>query len=124
MTGIIGIFRNLLLNNLGAMNNAKRGYMTKKRVLGKFILTVLGMSVISQIIHSAGAVLTMDYYKDPQYFQVWSKIMMPGAEPPPVSFFAYSFLFSLLGWVNFLALFRMSKEWIPGRGPVSILWTS
>ena len=93
--------------------------MSKKRTAGKFILMVAAMAVAAQIVHSAGAMLTMNYYKDPQYFPVWSKLMMPGGGSPPGSFYLYSFLFGMVQWGVFLALFRMVKNWIPGRSPVS-----
>ena len=48
------------------------------------------ITIVSQIIHSIEAFATMDFYLDPNYFGVWSKIMMPGPGPPPAEFYYYS----------------------------------
>jgi hypothetical protein len=62
----------------------------------KVLLGGVIFAVIAQIIHMIGAFATMSYYTMPNYLSVWSKIMMPTAGPPPMSFFAYSFLFNLI----------------------------
>ncbi len=80
---------------------------------GKFILTVIGMTLIAQVVHSAGAFLEMGFYRDPQYFPVWSKLMMPGAGPPPPSFYYYSLGLGLMEWGFFLAVFRIIRGGIP-----------
>ncbi len=53
-------------------------------------------AVIAQVIHTLGAFVTMPYYMIEEYFPVWSKIMMPTAGPPPVSFYLYSLVFSII----------------------------
>ena len=40
--------------------------------------------------------MTMSYYLDPNYFQVWSKLTMPGPGPLPASFFFYSMTLSFI----------------------------
>jgi len=67
-----------------------------------FLAGVICM-VISFIINNISALLTMDFYKNPAYFQVWSKIMMPTAGPPPWYFMFYALGFSLMGGI-FIAL--------------------
>ncbi len=44
--------------------------------------------------------------------------MMPGAGPPPVSFFLYSFGLSLIVWGFFLAVFIVMGRGIPVQGKV------
>ncbi len=62
----------------------------------KVLLGGVIFAVIAQIIHSIGAFATMSYYTLPDYFTVWSKLMMPTAGPPPTSFYVYSLLFNLI----------------------------
>ncbi|MBI5223120.1 hypothetical protein HY990_01730 [Candidatus Micrarchaeota archaeon] len=64
------------------------------------IFTVL-MVIVAQVVHVVEALLTMNYYLDPVYFQVWSKVMMPTAGPPPSSFYLISLLFAVITWVFF-----------------------
>jgi hypothetical protein len=90
--------------------------MKKKWSIGKFLLTVAGMTLISQAVHSMAAIMEMGYYKDPQYFPVWSKLMMPGAGPPPTSFFLYSMGLGLVEWGFFLAVFIVIGGGIPAQG--------
>jgi len=65
------------------------------------------MAIVAQIVHTIEAIFTMSYYTDPQYFQVWSKIMMPGPGAPPSEFYIYSFVFALVGWVLFGYVYEM-----------------
>ena len=62
----------------------------------KIIFGAAGFVVVSQIVNLLLAAVTMNYYSDPNYFAVWSKVMMPAAGPPPEAFFAYSLIFSLI----------------------------
>ncbi len=48
-------------------------------------ITAVAMTILAQIVHTLESILTMGYYTDPAYFQVWSKVMMPAAGPPPAS---------------------------------------
>lgn len=63
----------------------------------KIILGALAYVVIAFAISTLSSYLTMSYYTDPNYFAVWSKIMMPGAGPPPSSFYYYSITFGFIG---------------------------
>jgi hypothetical protein len=63
----------------------------------KIILGALAYVVIAFVVSTLSSYLTMSYYTDPNYFPVWSKIMMPTAGPPPMSFFYYSIAFSFIG---------------------------
>lgn len=83
----------------------------------RFFLTTVGMTLVAQAFHSIGAFVEMGYYKDPQYFPVWSKLMMPTAGPPPASFFLYSLALGFIGWFFFLAVFRVVRDGIPVEDP-------
>lgn len=63
---------------------------------GKVFLCSVIYAIIAQIIHSTSTFITMPYYMDPAFFNVWSKVMMSKAGPPPASFFMYSILFAFL----------------------------
>ncbi len=53
----------------------------------------------------------------PQYFPVWSKIMMPTAGPPPVSFMVYSLLFSVVSGILIALVYSVVKNSVPGNNP-------
>ena len=70
-------------------------------------------SIIAFIVHQIEAVLTMNYYLMPEYFGVWSKVMMPKAGPPPTSFFITSVLFSLATGVVLAVFYEYIKSLLP-----------
>ncbi len=66
----------------------------------KVVLAGIIYAVIAQIVHTLEALLTMDYYIDPSYFPLWSKIMMPTAGAPGAEFFSLSIIFGvIMGWI-------------------------
>jgi hypothetical protein len=75
---------------------------------GAIVFTIIGL-----IVSNATAYLTMSYYKAPAYFEVWSKVMMPEAGPPPMSFFAISIFFSFLTGLILSYLYAFIKELLP-----------
>jgi hypothetical protein len=84
--------------------------------LKRFLFAVILFTVVAQIIHTLGAILTMGYYMDPAYFDVWSRIMMPTAGPPPVKFFFLSIDLGLISSIIYVyAYVRLNKS-IPGKG--------
>ncbi len=66
--------------------------MTYARLVG----TAIAFMIISFVVSSAGAYADMSHYTNPDYFPVWSKLMMPAAGPPTTEFFAYSLIFSFI----------------------------
>ena len=62
----------------------------------KIITAAIAYVIIALIINTVSAMLTMSYYLDPNYFEVWSKLMMPTAGPPPAEFTYYSIAFSFI----------------------------
>jgi hypothetical protein len=59
--------------------------------------------IISFVMNMAISWLTMGFYMMPQYWPVWSKVMMPEAGPPPTSFYIWALIFDFItGLVNFI----------------------
>jgi hypothetical protein len=84
-------------------------------------ITVAGVlfAIISQIIHTVESMATMNFYMDPTYFSVWSKMMMPTAGPPPVEFYIYSLVFSLIAGIIYALIYSMISKSIPGKTVVN-----
>jgi hypothetical protein len=76
-------------------------------------LATLIFGVISFVIRQIEAILTMKYYFMPQYFGVWSKLMMPVAGPPPASFMITSFIFTLITGVSVSLIYYYLKDHLP-----------
>jgi hypothetical protein len=79
------------------------------------IFSGIAFAVISQVIHTIGALLSMSYYFDPNYFAVWSKLMMPAAGPPPPEFFIASVSFSFVVGAIFAYIYGLIKKSIAGK---------
>jgi len=62
----------------------------------RIILAAIVFMIIAQIIHTLSTILTMDYYYNPAYFLIWSKIMMSIEGPPPAEFYYYSLAFAFI----------------------------
>ncbi|MEW6329479.1 MAG: hypothetical protein AB1468_05160 [Candidatus Micrarchaeota archaeon] len=82
------------------------------------VLASVLIVIVSQIVHTVGAVLTMDYYLDPSYWGVWSRLMMPGPGGPPMEFYYTSLAFSFVGALIYAATYGILKKSIPGKGAV------
>jgi len=81
----------------------------------KILLAVILFVVISEIIHTAESFLTMNFYTDPNYFAVWSKVMMSTAGPPPVSFYYYSIVFTFISGLIFVYVYTLVKSVIKAK---------
>ncbi|NIO44610.1 MAG: hypothetical protein GTN36_03595 [Candidatus Aenigmarchaeota archaeon] len=81
----------------------------------KIIVAGIVVAIIAQIIHSIEAMATMDFYMDPDYFAVWSKIMMPGPGPPPTEFYYYSIIFGIITGIIYAVIYAMIKKSVPGK---------
>ncbi len=86
------------------------------KTLPKIILAAIAFTVIGVVINTAVSMLTMSYYMDPAYFSVWSKLMMPEAGPPPVSFYAYSIAFSFVIALIFAGVYTKVSDMIKSGG--------
>ncbi len=81
--------------------------------------TAVVMTVIAEVVRIVEALLTMGYYTDPAYFAVWSKIMMPGAGPPPAEFYYYSVSFAFVTWFIFGFVYEKLGASIHDKNPTS-----
>ncbi|OGG11537.1 hypothetical protein A2Z00_04805 [Candidatus Gottesmanbacteria bacterium RBG_13_45_10] len=80
---------------------------------GKVLLVGVLFTVLSTVIHQVEAMLTMNYYIDPQYFGVWSKLMMPKAGPPPGEFMLMSLVISFVTGVSVTLIYYYLKDLLP-----------
>ncbi|OGI14756.1 hypothetical protein A3K63_02675 [Candidatus Micrarchaeota archaeon RBG_16_49_10] len=88
--------------------------MIKMELVWKFLVIAVIFAVISQGIHTIAAFLEMKYYLMPEYFSVWSKLMMPGPGPPPLSFTLLSVLVGTVTAVIYSFAYLLVMKWIPG----------
>ncbi|MFA4982926.1 MAG: hypothetical protein WC588_01790 [Candidatus Micrarchaeia archaeon] len=58
----------------------------------KASIAACAYAAISQIVYFFGATFDMGYYTDPANAQIWSKVMMPDAGPPPMEFYLLSLM--------------------------------
>jgi hypothetical protein len=83
--------------------------------LARIIVAGILYGIIALIIHSMFAFVSMDFYLDPAYFPVWSKIMTPTAGPPPVSFLYYSLTFNIISGILFALVYTIIGSCVPGK---------
>jgi len=76
----------------------------------RLILAGILFAVIAEIIHILSALLSMKYYTMPEYFSVWSKVMMPSAGPPPASFYYYSFVFAAVTGIILAYMYSVLRK--------------
>jgi hypothetical protein len=88
-------------------------FWIKELKWNKILLSGSIFAVISFVIHQIEAFLTMKYYLMPQYFGLWSKLMMPSAGPPPASFMITSFIFTLITGVSLALIYYYLKDHLP-----------
>ena len=81
----------------------------------KIILAAIVFMIVSQVIHTVESMLTMNYYTDPTYATVWSKIMMPTAGPPPIEFYYYSLTFSFITGLFFTVVYTVIGKSVLGN---------
>ena len=79
----------------------------------KVLLAGAIYTVISMVAQQIGVVFTMKYYIDPQYFGVWSKVMMPSAGPPPPSFMITSLIMTLASGISITLIYYYLKDMLP-----------
>ena len=70
-------------------------------------------TVIATVIHQLEAFASMRYYTDPAYLGVWSKLMMPVAGPPPVSFFITSTVLTLVTGISLAVVYYYVRNMLP-----------
>jgi len=80
----------------------------------KWILAAIVFAIIAQIVYFIGAIIDMPYYLMQDYFSVWSKVMMPAAGPPPMTFFAFSIAFNFIAGLIFAGVYERIKSLLKG----------
>ena len=80
----------------------------------KIIVAAIVFMIISQVIHTIEAQITMDYYTDPTYLSVWSKIMM-GEKGLAPEFMYYSLTFAFITGLLFTGVYTVVAKNIPGK---------
>ena len=81
--------------------------------IGKLVLCGIIYTVVAMIIRNVEAILTMKYYVMPEYFGVWSKLMMPSAGPPPASFIITSLIMSFVSGVSLGLVYYYIRDMLP-----------
>jgi hypothetical protein len=74
------------------------------------------LTLVAFVLRIAESILTMDYYLDPAYSAVWSKLMMPAAGPPPAQFFFVSLLFGLITSLIIVWAYHVVAPILAGQG--------
>ncbi len=82
----------------------------------KVLIYAVVFVITSQIVHMVSSFLTMDYYKDPAYFAVWSRVMMPTQGPPPMEFYLYSVALAFVTGLVYGLVYEVMQRSIPGKG--------
>lgn len=88
-------------------------FWIKELSIRKILLTSVIFTVISFVLHQVEALLTMKYYLMPQYFGVWSKIMMPSNGPPPASFMITSLIFTFVTGISITLIYYYLRDHLP-----------
>lgn len=88
--------------------------MTLRSNKVKIVLGAIAFVIIAQVLHNVLAMLTMDFYRDPAYFSVWSKMMMPGPGGPPAEFMYYSLAFSFVTGLIYSGIYDRVKGFMKG----------
>jgi hypothetical protein len=79
----------------------------------KVLLSGLLFSVLSFVVRQIEALLTLKYYMAPQYFGLWSKVMMPAAGPPPPTFMITSLVFTFVTGISITLIYYYLKDHLP-----------
>ena len=72
-------------------------------------------AVISLIIRNLGAAAGMRFYAEPDYFPVWSRLMVALAGTPQSGFLLYSSVFALVTGIFFVLVYTLVRKSVPGR---------
>jgi hypothetical protein len=90
--------------------------MALKINLPRLIAVAIVYAIVGEIVMTLGAMADMNYYFDPNYFAVWSKLMMPAAGPPPAEFYYAGIAFQLMTGFLFALVYAVVKGAVPGKG--------
>ncbi len=85
----------------------------KKVKWGKLLLCGLIYLVFATVIRQIEVIFAMKYYLMPEYFGVWSKMMMPSAGPPPLNFMIMSMTFTLATGLSLGLVYYYVRNFLP-----------
>jgi len=85
----------------------------------RLILAGTAFAIIGQAIHVIEAFATMQYYMLPEYWPVWSKIMMPGPGPPGTEFYAVSIVLGIVTGTLAAFVYGKVKPALPGKNALN-----
>jgi hypothetical protein len=88
----------------------------------RIILGAIAYLVIAMVMNTVSSLLTMDYYKDPNYFAVWSKVMMPAEGAPPATFYYLSVTFLFIVGLIYSYIYGKVKGILKGKVMCKGLW--
>lgn len=87
-----------------------------KKILWKKVLLCASIyTVVTVILRQIEAIFTMKYYTDPAYSGLWSKVMMPTAGPPPLTFFITSIIFTFVSGVSLAVVYYYLRDLLPKK---------
>lgn len=84
----------------------------------RLVIAALVYTIFSFIIHFIGAELTIQFYMDSAYFPVWSKLLMPTAGPPPLTFSLYSLVLGFIAALLFAFIYLKVRPLFKGKSRV------
>ncbi len=83
--------------------------------LWRLLLAAVICALMAQVLYALdGVFFSLDYYKDPAYSPLWSKLMMPGEGAPPPSFYYLSLGFNFVGALIFTIVYLVLRKAVPG----------
>lgn len=80
---------------------------------GKLLLAAILYTIVAMIVHTVESMLMMSFYIDPNYFGVWSKVMMPTAGPPPAAFFITSLVITFVSGLSLGLIYYYIRTLLP-----------
>lgn len=80
---------------------------------GKVLTVGIFYTVFATIIHQIETIVSLKYYMMPQYFGVWSRLMMPKAGPPPAEFFITSTILTFTTGLSLCLVYYYIREMLP-----------
>jgi uncharacterized membrane protein len=80
---------------------------------GKVFLIALLYTIIATVIRQLEMIWTLKYYMTPQYFGVWSKLMMPSNGPPPFEFMVTSMILTFASGMALTIIYYYLRDYLP-----------
>lgn len=97
----------------------------------KVLLSAAIYTILAFIIRQIEAILTMNYYTNPAYFGVWSKLMMPASPAsqsgltngsPPASFMITSLIMTFVTGVSLALVYYYLRDILPKETKRRVLY--